>query len=178
MAILAEAFMTDPVISWVFPDADDRRIAQEVLYQPMAHQAARAGLVQSSETAAAIWIDYEPNEPPDLEPDPHPALNRNAERLTSLGEATGARHPTHVAHRYLAAIGVLPSHHGRGLGTALLHSGLMTDRPVYLEATTERSRQLYRRHGFVDFGDPIHIDDSPPLWPMWREGDNLNRSTP
>jgi len=161
--------MTDPVISWVFPDPDDRRAAQMRLYLPMAEQAALAGLVQATDTAAAIWIDLEPGEPPHIEPDPHPALGRNVERLTAVGEATAERHPTEVAHRYLAAIGVLPQHHGKGQGAALLHSGLSSSRPVYLEATTERSRRLYLRHGFIDLGGPIQIDDSPPLWPMWRE---------
>jgi hypothetical protein len=41
--------------------------------------------------------------------------------------------------------------------------------PAYLEATSERNRDLYRRHGFVDREVLELPDDCPPLYPMWRD---------
>ena len=48
--------------------------------------------------------------------------------------------------------------------------GLTCDRdrvPAYLEATSERNKQLYLRHGF-EVTDEIPLPDGPNMWPMWR----------
>ncbi len=37
--------------------------------------------------------------------------------------------------------------------------------PAYLEATSERNKRLYERHGFEATG-VIQSGSSPPLWPM------------
>jgi hypothetical protein len=39
---------------------------------------------------------------------------------------------------------------------------------VYLEATSDRNRALYERHGFRAHGD-IRLPDGPSLWRMWRD---------
>ena len=69
-------------------------------------------------------------------------------------------------------LGVVPGARGRGLGGALLRDRLVRadaeGMPAYLEASSPRSRALYERHGFRATGDPIHLPDGPPLWPMWR----------
>jgi len=41
--------------------------------------------------------------------------------------------------------------------------------PAYLEASTERNRGLYLRHGFADRGGLRLPGDGPRMWPMWRE---------
>lgn len=175
VSILTEALMADPQVAWVFPDAADRRTGQELLYRSMAAQAERAGLIQSTEAGAAIWIELAEGEspygPPEGESPSHPVLERNAERALLLVSALARRHPTATAHLYLGCIGVPPHRQGEGLGGALLRKGLAEagNRPVYLEASSERSRRLYLRHGFADLGEPIRIADAPPLWPMWRE---------
>src|SRR5688500_5386289 len=70
-------------------------------------------------------------------------------RLTSAQESA---HP-HEPHYYLPLAGVTPDRQGRGIGSALLQPVLdRCDRdgvPAYLEATSERNRALYERHGFV-----------------------------
>ena len=61
---------------------------------------------------------------------------------------------------------------GRGIGSRLLSAlGRAADErglPVYLEASSEESANLYRRHGFVHTGT-IVAPDMPPLYAMWRE---------
>jgi GNAT superfamily N-acetyltransferase len=83
------------------------------------------------------------------------------------------RHPRRPPHRYLAVMGVVPEQQGRGLGTALMRPGLeeldQHGLPAYLEASTPRSRELYRRNGF-EVTDEFNLpSDGPPLWQMWRE---------
>src|SRR3954447_25238696 len=85
-----------------------------------------------------------------------------------------SRHKTmDEPHWYLAFIGVHPSKHGKGYGSALLSHKLADadaeGRPSYLEASSPRSRLLYHRHGFEDV-EEIHLPKGgPPLWRMWRK---------
>jgi hypothetical protein len=39
--------------------------------------------------------------------------------------------------------------------------------PAYLEATSERNKALYLRHGFEVMSE-LKLPDGPPMWPMWR----------
>jgi hypothetical protein len=39
---------------------------------------------------------------------------------------------------------------------------------AYLDATSERNKRLYERHGF-QAEDPFASPGGPPLWPMWRQ---------
>jgi GNAT superfamily N-acetyltransferase len=82
------------------------------------------------------------------------------------------RHPR-ASHWYLHYIGVEPRRQGRGLGAALLAPVLeLCDRegvPAHLEASTERNRVLYERHGFSLTGSFDMPAGGPPLREMWRE---------
>ena len=44
------------------------------------------------------------------------------------------------------------------------HDGI----PAYLEATSDRNRALYERHGFRVRGN-IPLPGGPALWRMWRD---------
>ena len=37
---------------------------------------------------------------------------------------------------------------------------------TYLEASDERTRDLYLRHGYTDHGGPIELSDGPSTYPM------------
>ena len=41
--------------------------------------------------------------------------------------------------------------------------------PAYLEASDERTRRIYLRHGYADYGSPIRLPDGPSMYPMTRE---------
>lgn len=94
------------------------------------------------------------------------------ERMGELSALMAAHHPDHVDHWYLLALGVVPERQGRGLGGALLgHTVERLDadgRPAYLEATSDRSRRLYHRHGFEETAE-LAPTDGPPIWGMWRD---------
>ncbi|KAK7935907.1 hypothetical protein PG985_001402 [Apiospora marii] len=61
---------------------------------------------------------------------------------------------------YLTVVGTAPARQGQGLGGALLRrmQALATaagGRPIWLEASSEGSRRLYERHGFVVVGEVV-----------------------
>jgi GNAT superfamily N-acetyltransferase len=72
-------------------------------------------------------------------------------------------------------LAVRPGQQGQGTGSMLLaahHAALDRDRiPAYLEAASQRSRDLYLRHGYQPWpGAPYHLPGGgPPMWPMWRD---------
>jgi GNAT superfamily N-acetyltransferase len=67
---------------------------------------------------------------------------------------------------------VHPAHQRHGIGSALLaahHATLdAAGLPAYLEASGNRSRALYLRHGYTDTGPPVQLSGGPALYPMWR----------
>jgi GNAT superfamily N-acetyltransferase len=82
-------------------------------------------------------------------------------------------HPKSPEHWYLQYLGVEPRRQGKGLGGALLAPVLERcdgeGVPAHLEASTERNRALYERHGFAlteVFEMPAK---GPPIREMWRE---------
>ena len=98
-------------------------------------------------------------------------MEGQVDRLLRLANGLEAIHPTQ-RHWYLPLIGVRPSAHGMGIGSSLLaHTLRQIDEAgdaAYLEATTPRNASLYGRHGFEVVGE-FSLDDSPVMWPMWRD---------
>ena len=174
-ATLAEAFQSDPVLSWCYPDAVDRaRILPKgfgvLLEAAMPHGGVETAL---EGVAASVWV------PPAAELDEERVMSglgaaseQYADRVFTLMGLLDEHHPTEREHQYLFILGTRDTWQSRGLGTALLRSVLSgCDRdgvPAYLEATSERNRSLYERHGF-EVTEVIALPDGPPLWCMWRE---------
>jgi GNAT superfamily N-acetyltransferase len=80
--------------------------------------------------------------------------------------------PPAGSYWYLQFMGVAPAWQGQGLGSALMAPVLARcDREgvrAYLDATSERNKRLYERHGF-EAEEPFAPPGGPPLWPMWRQ---------
>ncbi|MEV1130180.1 GNAT family N-acetyltransferase [Agromyces sp. NPDC049794] len=179
VGILTLAFAGDPVIRWIWPDAG--RFLQ---YYPDAAAmlgegafAAGTADIAPGGAGAALWVPPGASDDSDAAADAAADLivrsvdaSRHDEMFGFL-EQTQAHHPTRP-HWYLPFIGVDPHQQGRGVGSGLMRSALArvdTDGlGAYLEATSERNRALYERHGFVVQAE-IRSATSPPLWPMWRE---------
>lgn len=81
----------------------------------------------------------------------------------------------HGRHLHLLLLSVIPSAQRQGLGSRMLDSLMARadaqQLPMYLEASSESSRQLYARKGFQDvssFTALPRIAGSPTFYCMWR----------
>jgi GNAT superfamily N-acetyltransferase len=179
-AVLAEAFLDDPLLRWLFPDDRDRPRLLSRYFLTMARSLyLRHGEVYlAGESGAAMWL------PPGVAADSFPLLTwlgllgrmwlaygfagLNRARLAS--EAMKANHPKEP-HHYLHAIGVRKAEQGKGVGSALLSR--MARRcdeegaAAYLENSNPRNTPLYERHGFRIVGQWA-APNGPPLWFMRR----------
>ncbi|MFI5802301.1 GNAT family N-acetyltransferase [Streptomyces sp. NPDC051561] len=177
VGVLHKAFRTDPVSQWVFPDPGHRDQVHPHMMGAFTDLVLAAGRVDLADegAAAALWLDTPAGAP---EPDDGPAQLRAAldpynERIELIASLTTQTHPHHEAHLYLWMIGVHPDWQGEGLGSALMTPVLercdREGKAAYLEASSTRSRELYRRLGFADHGTPLRLPYGGPLmYPMWR----------
>jgi len=94
-------------------------------------------------------------------------------RAYASAAAATTRHlrPT-TPHHLLAALGVLPSERGRGMGSALLAPMLgRADRDgvdAYLETSAPDNLPFYARLGFEVTGHICIADGGPPVWALVR----------
>ena len=92
---------------------------------------------------------------------------RRGIRIESLMDA---HHPSEP-HWYLEVLSIDPAHQRRGHGATLLAPVLgrcdAEGVPAYLETNRESNLPYYRRFGF-ELTERIALEDSPPLWLMWR----------
>lgn len=181
-AALASAFAHGTTIGSLVNGANrESRLAG--LFRALMHAGAfHAGRVDLARRdsdgvvlGAAIWE----------EPGRRPSLLTHARQLPGFVHALGwrglrpairvqtalARHRPIEPHWYLAQIGVSAVARGTGLGSALLRSRLEKidgeGLPAYLEASNERNRALYQRHGFERIATIEGIPNARPTG-MWR----------
>jgi ribosomal protein S18 acetylase RimI-like enzyme len=172
--IIVHAFAADPAARWMYPEELEYQTYFPAFVRTFAGAAFLTGSAHlvASGSGAALWL------PPGYGPDDH-ALTALIERsvppwkraaVFSVFEEMGRYHPLDP-HWHLPLIGVEPSEHRRGLGSALLRHGLeICDEqrlPAYLESSNPENIPLYQRHGFEILGT-IEVDSSPPITPMLR----------
>jgi GNAT superfamily N-acetyltransferase len=175
---LAAAFQDDPVMAWIWPDADDRRARLPKLYrQGLRYMWLRNGLVYTTgdHAGAAVWA------PPGkwklgalrmvrLSPKLLAVAGRAIFRVLRTSNMIERNHLAEP-HYYLFALGTTPAAQGRGVGAALLKPMLARcdaeGLPAYLESSNERNVPFYLRHGFRVLGEE-RLPDGPPLIFMRR----------
>ncbi|MCX5612279.1 GNAT family N-acetyltransferase [Streptomyces sp. NBC_00047] len=179
--LLDEAFRTDPVSSWVFPDPEHRAAVHGKFLGVFVDVALAEGRIDYAVdgSAAALWLRIPAGDQEgEAVEDEVPARMRaeadpDNERCELVGRLTGAVHPTAEEHEYLLMIAVAPGRQGEGLGSELMRPVLeRCDRegvPAYLEASSERSKGLYERLGWEFTGEVVRLPDGPLMWPMWRK---------
>ncbi len=175
VATIVTAFSGDPVLRWVLPDAQQYLTYAPELVRRFCGKAfeGQSAFAVEGFMGAALWLR------PGVETDGESLAElmqqavpeEDQEKVSELIDQMAEYHP-HEPLWYLPMIGVDPARQGMGLGSALLaHALAGVDReakPAYLEATTERNRDLYARHGFEVIGT-IQAADSPPMFAMLRK---------
>ncbi len=178
--VLATAFSQDAVFAALLPDADSRSARLRHFFSaeagPWALDFGASWILRDGTEAlgAAVVVPAERRHNPAAK---HPtnvirylrAFGWHSLKARHMFEVLERAHPVEE-HLYLPLIGAAVQ--GRGVGSSLLAAvGRAADErglPVYLEASSEESAHLYRRHGFVDTGT-IVAHDVPPFYAMWRE---------
>ncbi|MEU6848421.1 GNAT family N-acetyltransferase [Actinacidiphila alni] len=186
VGLLDRVFRNDPVSSWVFPDPDHRLRKHPDLMGAFADQVLAEGWIDMTEDgkSVALWLsmpaagDAAGDAADAHGGDDDPAAFREAvdpanERVEQIARIMGENHPTDRAHAYLLLIAVDADVQGQSRGTELISAVLeRCDREglaAYLEASSERSRGLYERLGYVFTGRTLDLPDGPHMWPMWRD---------
>ena len=177
-AVIAEAFFDLPPSRWLIGDESSRRKIFPAYFRILVEHALADGIVHTTprREAAAVWMPAGEGalQPPHGYPERLRAVTMPwTGRFTEFDAALDSRHLAGVSHHYLALLAVWPDLQGRGIGAALLdacHRGLDDDGvAAYLEASSQRNRRLYRRHGYADFGAPICLPGGPQMFPMVRQ---------
>jgi len=178
---VAQAFFDDPQMRWIAPDDGKRTLRLGPGFKTFI---GRVWLPQGESYTHERMIGGAHWMPPGtwhmgllaqlrLLPSIVRDIRGSTPRLLKLLGFQEKNHPREPAHWYLAAVGVAPAWQGRGFGSALMRPVLArcdTDGvPAYLEASSQRSRTLYERHGFEVIEECRCAREAPPLWRMWRE---------
>ena len=180
---LSQAFHDDPLQSYTFPDAEQRRRLSPAHFSAILKYGLLAGQVFTGAepgSGAAIWI------PPGTAHTPEMAetsgLTRLPEtigvdaagrfsRLVGYAEALHHRDMTDP-HWYVMVLGVAPAFQGQGYGRALLQP--MLDRAeleglaCYLETTQPKNVSFYRRLGFDVLVDDVEPESGLRVWTFRR----------
>ena len=178
--VLADAFMHDPVYTWLLPGSRRLKSRLRTMFAvEMEQYVIRNG--------GTVWttsgIDGAVAElPPEAWEMPKSMTGKEA---LQWARAFGTRLPLAIRvqrameerhlrepHFYVRTVGVRTEKQGRGVGSALMQPTLQradsAGLPTYLEASSERSAALYERLGFAHI-DVLELpDDGPPLWRMRR----------
>jgi ribosomal protein S18 acetylase RimI-like enzyme len=172
--VLVTAFIADPVIRWMYPDATGYLTGFPGFLQAFGGKAFTSRTVwQLGEfEAVGLWF------PPHVEPDGDAVLaevtrsvapEQQVDLFAVLNQMDAA-HPT-FPHWYLPWFGVEGGRQGRGIGSELMRSCLeLVDRdhlPAYLESPNARNIPFYQRHGFEVTG-VAEAGACPPVYSMSR----------
>lgn len=175
---LAQAFQTDPALSWIVPDPERRAAVLRGLFTVLVSADMRAGLAlrTAGDEAASLWRA------------PGRARGHAGEFLRSLLPLVatfGWALPRALkvqggidAHRpkgrywYLHYVGVRTAHQGKGHGGRIIRA--QTDvadaqgLPCWLETATAINVPLYQRLGFVTQVQWDVPGGGPHFWGMMR----------
>jgi GNAT superfamily N-acetyltransferase len=170
--VLAAAFFDDPVFQWCYPANARRREILPLFFELVVNANLGHGEIYTTDgvIAGAVWLPPNAADDDELVVALGHASGEFVGNLFAAFEGMAEQHPTEP-HHYLFLLATSLEWQGCGVGSALMRPVLdMCDRDAlgaYLEATSERNRALYLRHGFEVVGE-IKLPNGPSMWPMWR----------
>jgi ribosomal protein S18 acetylase RimI-like enzyme len=160
---LTDAFMNDPLQTYVFPDIEERKEKSPDHFAAILQYGLHFGEVYMSENAegAVVWlapgeteITPEKAEKSGLVNLPHVMGEAATERFFSVMDFLDPFHKEDMAqpHWYTMVIGVAPSFHRLGMGKALMEPVMIKARlqhtPIYLETAEPSNINFYQKLGF------------------------------
>ena len=178
---VVSAFHTDPVWSWMFPDAAQRSEHHATIFGLYVDSALpRGGVWMSDERASAVAVFTHPDQPElseeaeaRLEPFVRDALGAHAPAVLKTVERFEAAIPEGRPFYYLSFLGTAPESRGRGIGMGLLAElAALADlegQATYLESTNPDNNRRYERLGFEGQGQFRTADETHTVTTMWRE---------
>ena len=182
-AVLARAFLDDPLFSAMFPD-DRRRARIMSAYARWSIEANRpgGGVVETtaSRSAFSIWLPPGHRHPWWVALKTAPRLLRLSVLARGYGRPALAwarneegrrRELVPEPHWWLVMLGVDPRRQGLGLGAVLVLHGLARvdaeRKPVYVQTDTEANARFYGKLGF-EVLEHAGASDEPLPVPAWR----------
>lgn len=175
---LAQAFQTDPALSWILPDAGHRARALRSLFHILVAADARAGIAlrAPADEAAALW-----RAPGQAHGGTMEFLRTVIPLVATFGTALprGLKAQAGIdAHRpkgrfwYLHYVGVRPEHQGKGHGGRIIRAQTAVadaeGLPCWLETATPENVPLYEGLGFVTQVEWDVPGGGPHFWGMMR----------
>lgn len=175
---LAQAFQTDPALSWILPDPDHRASALRSLFRTLVPADMRAGVALRSagDEAAALW--RAPGQAHSGTPE---FLRTVLPLIATFGTALprGLKVQGGIdAHRpkgrfwYLHYVGVRTAHQGKGHGGRIIRAQTAVadaeGLPCWLETATPENVPLYERLGFATQVEWDVPGGGPHFWGMMR----------
>lgn len=176
---LARAFREDPLMAWVYPDAE-RRLAQVeqwwdlCLSVTVGRTPVDAATSDGIERGVAIWTRpgqalFDAETGARLYALLTSQLGADVDRALSGLMSITTMQPAED-HLYLFGLGVDPDRQSTGVGRALVEHRLGTETPTlaYLESSNIRNVPFYERLGFEVIGE-VTLPDGPVIRGMRRE---------
>ena len=175
---LAQAFQTDPALSWILPDPAHRARALRGLFRTLVPADMRSGLALRSvnDEAAALW-----RAPGRAHSGGFEFLRTVIPLVTTFGTALprGLKVQGGIdAHRpkgrfwYLHYVGVRPVDQGKGHGGRIIRAQTAVadthGLPCWLETATPENVPLYERLGFITAAQWDVPSGGPHFWGMMR----------
>lgn len=181
-SVIALAFVTDPLIEWVFPDPVTRSHATASwlgLFVEAYAEQGRVDVVRRDDAIVAVALWRIPADAP-LILSTRPALGGllaalvGSDRARTLGVGLGALAAAHppTPHAYLHFLAVHPDHQGQGLGHQVVRPGIDAADELglgaYLETMNTRNVAFYRSLGFDVTSQYVLEPDGPRAFAMFR----------
>ena len=176
--LIAQAFQELKATAWLVPDPQQRAAIMTGDFAILVEHALTYGVIDTARTrdglvGAAVWLDYTRKVPAPADYDGRlaAACKPYTDRFRHLDDLFDAHHPARP-HHHLVLLAVHQRWQRRGIGSVLLeHHHTTLDRYAiggYLEASSQASRDLYRRHRYHLLDDPFALPNGARFWPMWR----------
>lgn len=174
---LAAAFHDDPVVGFVWPDADKRRRRAERNFAAQLNALWNRRLVHTDDDFSSVAVWARPGEweiPPAAVARVTATALRNRVKMSSLLAylRTDALHPKEE-HWYLEFLGTVPESQGKGLGGKVLAPVLeqadAEGMPVWTWSSNRRNLGFYHRQRFELLDELPFAKGGPAIFPIRRE---------